>query len=131
MKLIKMVDFVLDTKQNLEIGKDFIEVVCNYANFLKQPLKLEMFVPCDKNNEIIIERHCQYFDNEKEHENYIKEINEAKEKVLFEGFRFQKEGYVTNGIFKFDEEYLENKTIEYLIEFSLTLTQSAIKKLGL
>jgi hypothetical protein len=106
------------------------KITSRYAYFLKQPLKLEMFVPCD-DDEIIIERHYQYFDNEKEHENYIKEIEEAKEKVLFEGFRFQNEGYVTNGIFKFDEEYLENKTIEDLIKYDLELTKSAIKKIGL
>lgn len=49
-KLISMTDFVLEQSESIKsdmIGYgEFIDKVVNYAKFLKQPLKLEMFVPC-------------------------------------------------------------------------------------
>jgi hypothetical protein len=123
MRLIKMTDFVLEQDDD-DLTKQKIESIFNYANFLKQPLKLEMFVPC-VDNELIIERHYQYFDNEKEHENYIKEIEEAKEKVLFEGFKVKISLREINALIDL------TSTIEDLTRFDLTLTESAIKKLRL
>ena len=52
MKLISLSDYVLqlwDDKLMSEIGIRAI----NYAKFLKQPLKLEMFVPCDDEGNIL------------------------------------------------------------------------------
>ena len=51
-KLISMVNFVLqqditDIKQRDSIVK--------YANFLKQPLNLGMFVPCDEEDKVLFE----------------------------------------------------------------------------
>jgi hypothetical protein len=123
MRLIKMTDFVLEQDDD-DLTEQKIESIFNYANFLKQPLKLEMFVPC-VDNELIIERHYQYFDNEKEHENYIKEIEEAKEKVLFEGFKVKISLREINALIDL------TSTIEDLTRFDLTLTESAIKKLRL
>jgi hypothetical protein len=145
MKLIEMVDFVLEQKQNLEIGKDFIKVVCNYANFLNQPRKLEMFVPCDDERNVLDR---PLFD-EKNLPYGIK-YDKAKEKVLFEGFEYRKElrnsggnytHFITNnkieiyikwgGFYVFCKTENKIENIEDLIKYDLTLTKSAIKKLGL
>ena len=140
MILISMVDFVLKQKEKMNCllsqnAFEYYKTTSRYANFLKEPLKLEMFVPCDDDGNFLenpsnkIYPASMSFSNEIEY--YNLKHQQAKEKVLFDGFRFQNEGYVTNGIFKFNEEYLENKTIEDLIQFDLTLTQTAIEKLGL
>ena len=47
MKLISMTDFILSdkVKQALEYEESY-KIIRSYANFLRQHLKLEMFVPC-------------------------------------------------------------------------------------
>jgi hypothetical protein len=61
MKLISMSDYVLDYASVLTVVDNFKDLskvtnsIFNYASFLKQPLKLEMFVPCDENDEILKE----------------------------------------------------------------------------
>ena len=64
--------------------------IINYAKFLKQPLKLEMFVPCDEEGNVLEEPKIEeeYVD---EHTTqifaqYQYDLDKAKEKVLFEGF---------------------------------------------
>ena len=105
--LIPMTDFVM--KQNylttLDISQiDFYDKelkilsnIRNYAKFLKQPLKLEMFVPCDDNENVLGEPEIysqwvrENFNDELENEeriNQCKDYHQAKEKVLFEGFEF-------------------------------------------
>lgn len=50
MKLISMTDFVLEVKNNIEndwLDSDRVEElkkIIKYADFLKQPLKLELFI---------------------------------------------------------------------------------------
>lgn len=82
MKLISMTDFVLQ-QQNESYSKDqFVERVEAYANFLKEPLKLEMLIPCDdigyilEKPDLIDERYNLRLLNYKQ----------ALEKVLFKGF---------------------------------------------
>jgi hypothetical protein len=131
MKLISMTDFVLEQHgfSDIEVrlntpfvNERFRERISNYANFLKQPLKLEMFV---SNN-----------------------INE----ILFEGFEFtDSQKYSVNNNIKLsvspyglnNERLLltklneENKfhtwfqlfTIEDLIQCEINLTQNAIKRI--
>lgn len=91
MKLISMTDFVLDQYEKLKSPTLFEETVFNYANFLKQPLKLEMFIPCDENSnvlEIPIDIYyrpdfdCQKFPQEC-YQHDLKDYDEAKAKVLF------------------------------------------------
>lgn len=100
MKLISMADFVLGqtNKYQVEGVSDYLEIsrviltrIRNYAEFLKRPLKLEMFVPCDEEGSVLEKPvKIQYFDptepvpEEIEQEFY--EYEKAKEKVLFEGF---------------------------------------------
>ena len=161
MKLTSMTSFVLENaKQPYVEGTKYKDLV-NYAKFLKQPLKLEMFVTCDEEGNVLEEPkrwkdYLQYpdsFDGNKEwYELY--DYQQAKEKVLFEGFNLnQKDFSKLESIFCLTKEcfqitfftkekgcFMDNlktnktyeiKTIEDLIQFKLELTESAIKQIGL
>jgi len=144
MKLISMTEKVLQLSKDLGIGgdtfHDFYLKTTYYANFLSQPLTLSMFIPCVDNVplEIPIETICGV-------EKYTESYNKAKENVLFEGF-FTSDGKdtkptdvksVTNGIMhvfwynNIENWYLSRglKTIEDLIQYNLTLTESAKQQL--
>ena len=144
MKLISMTDFVLENaKQPYVEGTKYKDLV-NYANFLKQPLKLEMFVPCDEDGDIL-EEPTNY---EKRLLNMMTEYNDevyiyyqAKEKVLFEGFKVIKQDNITITIeydhFQLDYNkvlnvFANHRTIEDLAKYNLIeLTENAIKQIGL
>ena len=120
MNLIKMTDFVLEQGNPSNTDSQFADKVMFYANFLKQPLKLEMFVPCDDEGNIItLPNACICTDLCR----LCKKYQQAKEKVLFEGIPFEEAYYILS--------QRENKAIEDLARFNITLTKSAIKKLGL
>ncbi|ENA1795701.1 hypothetical protein ABF176_002548 [Flavobacterium psychrophilum] len=63
MKLIPMTDFVLkkysewvfDDNIDLNSSARYISSTQNYANFLKQPLTLGMFIPCDDDGNVLEE----------------------------------------------------------------------------
>jgi hypothetical protein len=122
MKLISMVDFVLADKY----AGSPINTNKKYANFLKQPLELWMFVPCDDDGNVL-EEIKPYQDN------YFK-YQQAKERCLFDGFEFekQKDYYIItlngNGLWV---SWNKSKKIENLIEFNLQLTPTALKQIGL
>ena len=71
---------------------DFTSEICAYANFLNQPLKLEMFVPCDEKGNVIEDFSCELADR----------VLEKGGKVFDEGMfelceaipRSKKEGFV-------------------------------------
>ena len=117
------------------------EVRTNYDNFIKQHLNLGMFVPCDEDGDIL--------DEPKDYElrlpNMMTEYNDevyrykqAKEKVLFEGIEFRKNAGVnfltikedTFAFFDFNIKF-KNLTVEFLVQYNLQLTESAIKQIGL
>ena len=141
MKLISMTDFVLQ-QQNESYSKDqFVERVEAYANFLKEPLKLEMFVPCDDNGKVLEQPidiyyrpdfGCQKYPQEC-YEEDLKTYEQSKEKVLFEGFTFKEETKDTyflleEGIYTHALTKLRQRTIESLVGMdNLTLTTNAIK----
>ena len=132
--------------------------IVKYANFLKQPLKLEMFVPCDEDVNVLEEPKIEeeYVD---EHTTqifaqYQYDLDKAKEKVLFEEFNLnQKDFSKLESIFCLTKEcfqitfftkekgcFIDNlktnktyeiKTIEDLIEYDLQLTENAVKQIGL
>ena len=92
--LIPMTDFVLEqlNEQNSRTKpmREVFNSLEKYATFLRQPLKLEMFVPCDEDGDILEEPE----DYEQRLPNMMTEYNDeiyryeqAKEKVLFEGFK--------------------------------------------
>ncbi|WP_395762361.1 hypothetical protein ACH34C_07075 [Elizabethkingia anophelis] len=49
-KLISMTDFVLNSAKDQKHRRDKYDDIYSYADFLKQPLALWMFFPCDENN---------------------------------------------------------------------------------
>ena len=114
-----------------------------YANFLDQPLELEMFVPCVDG--VPIEKPKRY--NERYFgdwglSNWSKDnhaYKQAKERVLFEGFIF--ETFEQYDRVRFNNEtiailygtwsFLSNEVIEDLAKLKPTLTETALKQINL
>lgn len=87
---MSMTDFVLEQVRKMENKEIAYLKIFNYAKFLKRPLKLGMFVPCDEDGDILEEP----TDYEQRLPNMMTEYNDevyrykqAKENVLFEGFK--------------------------------------------
>jgi len=165
MKLQSMTDFVI--VQNLLLANNEITHnecglrILKYANFLKQPLTLGMFVPCDEEGNVleklIYSDQVHIYLNYYEKQDYVKRCNDykkAKEKVLFEGFQIisNEEGIIElegrdifinynieEGLFFLDswngDAVIMN--LECLCNLlnntasSVELTESAIKQIGL
>ena len=149
MELISMTDFVLE--QNEKLRKDIhdnynkllipqcCDRIFNYANFLKKPLKLGYFIPCDEEGDIL-EEPTNY---EKRLLNMMTGYNDevytyyqAKQRVLFEGFEYDKENdWVTyNEFARFFVSELQNGKVEdlfKLIKDEITLTGTAKKEIVL
>ena len=142
--LIPMTDFVLRINYiEKEIDQFFdswrmkqLRIIENYAKFLKQPLKLEMFVPCDDEGIVLEEPKIEeeYVD---EHTTqifaqYQYDLDKAKEKVLFEGFEEMKNAAVRDCVWikdtetKFHIDTRYGTTVEQLIKSNLKLTQTAL-----
>lgn len=132
-KLISMVDFVLELN---EIPMHFPDEVSErlnqyvkYAKFLKTPLQLGHFVPCDEVGNVLEEPlHYKEWKSELknglEHEYdglIMKRYEQSKSRCLFEGFKVQYTGTslttVANGKFGFD--FYHNKS-RIQFEFSDT-----------
>jgi len=129
-RLIGMIDFIL-TKKYTATGHE------NYANFLKQPLSIEMFVPCKLVDGVwvVLEEPNinNYCPNTIDSQNYCddkKEYQQAKERCLFEGFTFEHTSVVKYENYVFS---IKDKTIENLIRIYCypKLTATALKQIGL
>ena len=138
--LVPMTDFVIKMmfSKNYPNHKEALKQIFSYAELLKQPLKLEMFVPCDENGNILEEPQMRpernSFDEEdmdydaQELYDYIK----AKKKVLFEGFK----PYEDYECAKYEEVYVDEEvcdgkfTVEDLIKdvgkTKIKLSQTAL-----
>lgn len=168
-KLISMTDFILEQRMTSEeVNASSFQQIQNhintyydkvyaYANFLKQPLKLEMFVPCDEDENVLEEPKNFLVDFENEfnsvHRNKVclawynecKQYQKATKKVLFEGFKIY--DYKLNVFFylgkrktlSYDKKRKDfitigflPETIEDLLSFSkeIELTESAIKQIN-
>jgi len=146
-KLIPMTDFVLEqTKEFDSIVWDDLETASlnliyrmqSYAKFLKQPLKLEMFVPCDEGGNILYDPMA--IDEDAGTERELQQIyyNNAKQKVLFEGCTAKHQNTDDKGyniIYCRGGElwvsWNKFKTIEDLTYADLKLTPTALKQIGL
>jgi len=130
---MSMVAFVLEEHAS---SNDFYESFLNcinYANFLKQPLNLSMFVPCDLEGNVLEEDGLM---PSYERLQYL----EAKERVLFEGIEFveaKQEGHhsfvricKSLSTINYPSFWLRN-TVEDLIPYNLKLTTTALKQIGL
>lgn len=95
MKLVSATDYILEKQIKLDSGfinvTEFTDSVVSYVEFLKQPLKLGMFIPCDENDEVLKEP----FDTgmwskwkDIERSEYCDRYEEAKERVLFKGWEY-------------------------------------------
>lgn len=100
MKLIPLSNYITDLRENsivspfeddeevLGYDKQALELIYNYTYFLKQPLELRMFMPCDnegkpfKGAPLSPAPDAEWIRWENEREEFLK----AKEKVLFAGF---------------------------------------------
>jgi hypothetical protein len=128
--LITMTDYVLEENKDLSLKNSFRQCI-NYAIFLKQPLKLGMFVPCDEDGNVLItptEFNPIY---------WSEQYKKAKENVLFEGFEvknhsnFKKSIGTKSNIFHVfwyqDGRWVLSKCIkiiEDLARFNLELTKN-------
>lgn len=126
-------------------AKKFKQLTLSYRDFLKQPLNLSMFVPCKEADGkwVVLEEPKQLSDKDSEvyyssTDEEMKEYQQAKERVLFEGFEWQKpnEEYSEGSLICTDkwvcyDSSLKYRCIESLIEYQPTLTPNAIKQLGL
>lgn len=154
MKLISTTDFVIQKEKEYQFRDDceFAYEVRKYANFLKRPLELGMFISCDENGHFLQEP--EHYDLWRKHGSFTQygehltsvcePFFKAKEKVLFEGFEVieisKKTKILSDKNKKFHiwineenkiDEIHDFKTIEDLILFDLELTPNAIKNLGL
>ena len=126
--LIPMTDFVLEqlNEQNSRTKpmREVFNSLEKYAKFLKQPLKLEMFVPCNDNGNVLEEPKKENYTQE-ELENSVMgcdylDYNKAKEKVLFEYKPQFDLGIIRHHI-------SQGRNIEYLANFgSMQLTKTAL-----
>lgn len=166
MKLVSMTEFILSLNNTAntseEYGNGAFLKCARYAKFISQPLTLGMFVPCDEDGNVLEEpkqpdKSDIWNDSALDSQTWANyqyqkdKYNEAKERVLFEGFKIVDKTfnentyhYITspNGMNYYFCSSDNCKTweinnlhvsgdIESLIHFDLTLTQSAIKQLGL
>jgi len=142
MKLISMTGFVLEQYEKIEYEGNlptFTTSVHNYAQFLKQPLELWMFVPCK-----LVDGVWVVLEEPKEYNKWHmdEEYQQAKERCLFEGFEYnnETEQLKKGRLFLFfspsccevyldgDTEYLE--FIEEIADYDIQLTTTAQKQIG-
>lgn len=149
--LQSMTDFVLEQKKALKQAKfgmekyyESMDKSIKYAEFLKQPLQLGFFVPCDLLGNVL--EKPMYFDK---WESGIREnvswegwkteceiYQQAKERVLFKGFRLIANSNIPrieNGHCVIFLEDIAKMKIEDLLQKwdALELTENAIKQIGL
>ena len=142
--LIPMTDFVnnVGNMENYPSHEKALSWIYNYATFLKQPLKLEMFVPCDDYGNVLEnpDKHQRKYKDrlgdfylDKYKDDY-KNYKQAKEKVLFEGFELKEIGSICASnklvIGEFDEFEKSVKfyySMEKLAEYkAFQLSQTAL-----
>jgi len=137
-KLIPATKFIIDLSFGYTNGfiplNEYHSVSLNYAQFLTQPLTLGMFLPCDADGNLLLGKPLSPA-ADSEWDRWEKEqpiFEEAKSKVLFEGFEYdsimQKTFNKENGIYA-DKRILEkgNHTVEFLTDRSPKLTPTAKK----
>jgi len=144
-KLISMTDYVLERSdksilqytisETFKNGAKITNEIFEYAKFLKIPLTISMFIPCDKTGNILKEPKRNDFgiriQGQYQFEYALKEYQQAKERCLFsgldlceDGFLRLSDGYILSSIRGFKDENIED-----LVYYSPTLTQTALKTL--
>jgi hypothetical protein len=132
MKLISMTDFILEQNNNIDrTNHEILQLLVDYAIFLKQPLNLGMFITCDEDGNVLNKPIFDELQPINEMDAIYDEYKAAQKRVLFKDFFLKNDCLETFEIkiFKIDE--LSNHTIEDLVECNLTLTNHAIEVVGL
>jgi len=124
-----MTDFVLRIYKTKSSNTGFYPIV-RYAEFLKQPLELWMFVPCDENSNVLEEplEKCNPNWDEDSMCDWATECffyEEAKERCLFDG------GFCFENVDNFNEWIDDNNlnNVESLLGLCFELTPTAKKQL--
>jgi len=147
MKLIKMTDYIsqkrdfIDKMMNDQDRLTILQCIFKYSEFLKTPLNLGMFIPCDEKFNILKQpNHYRRYlskdyltENPKMSEKWIKECQEyqiAESKILFKNFDFfiehdGKKCVMTEG-FVLPFEVLYTMKIEDIVDNDIELTISGI-----
>jgi hypothetical protein len=143
-RLITMTDFVLGEVNTPLGGQQVASIrhvegekyrkIYRYANFLKQPLKLSLFVPCDEEGNVLEEPSKKIYPASM---SYAQSINsdlvqyqQAKSRVIFEGFIVKDgltvcdENSILHIFWNYEGKWVLSKgleTIEDLVKFNLEL----------
>lgn len=153
-ELVSMVDYVLELFEKMPLQPSQIECVehnlkiVKYAKFLKQPLTLGMFIPCDEDGHVLKEPNINEYKSSPFCESglcdsYYKSLeyyNKAKERVLFKGYfledRFLEDRYLCYNTKRGKRPFMPADGLGYydsiekvLSLWPLTLTESALKQL--
>ncbi|PHS03970.1 MAG: hypothetical protein COA88_14560 [Kordia sp.] len=133
MKLVSTTDFVLNQDHLVQTAqKDHgsaYGAIFKYAEFLKQPLELWMFVPCGEDG-LPLTRVELMYDQVKAQAGYSKAIDKrekakkAEERVLFQDWG----NWFDNNASLLLDVCLD---MDSLVLYEVTLTPNAIKQLGL
>ena len=123
-RLKSMTDFVLENSKEPYVEGTKYKDIVSYAHFLKKPLKLGYFIPCDKNDVPLEEPKELNFKNDDDLEDYCFKYSIAKQRVLFE-YQWEFKSW--------DSSDMENSRIEDLLSDELTyiLTETAKKEIGI
>jgi hypothetical protein len=146
-KLIPMTDFVLEQEINIEVQSltnqwssrvARYNKIQSYAKFLKQPRELWMFVPCDKEGNVMEKPKisCATCNECTCSVDYFTEYQQAEDRCLFEGFQHDF-NMIEKGIFVFTYNgntkiFEMGENIEKLLEYKkveFKLTPTALKKI--
>ena len=138
MKLISMVNYILEYTNKLSLNSTFRVDTTKYAEFINQPLKLGMFIPCSKDGSALkkpIESnynlgdiHAGYYSKD------LEQYQEVEKNVVFEIKSFEKKDneisyiiFQTVNIIYYAEHKSfwsgskELKTIEDLIKYNVKI----------
>ena len=125
--LISLKDFVLKYHPTRE-------QIVNYAKFIDTPLKLENFIVCDDEGDVLevpTNYEMRLLNMMTEYNDEVYTYYQAKAKVLFEGFEIFKGTIYMCSVPMLKVKDLYQTTIEDLIHYEPILTENAVKQIGL
>lgn len=126
--LVPLSEFIDLISKQVEYGfltmSEGYSLILKYQVFLKHPLELGFFVPCDANG--------NYMEDISNEGSFAAAVyNESKSKILFEGFEWNKQGYAASKEFNIDEEMCVSlhESIESISKHPIPLTEQALKQI--
>lgn len=142
MKLTSTSDYILEYVPSDEpcvnTNERTINHFTNHANLVKRTLILGMFIPCDEDGNVMNHPSNIAFPNGKSKRGYLKQYQQAKERVLFKYFseidcsKFGDKVIINCMTDNIHMSFVIGEAIiNDLIKSNLTLTESAIKQLQL